>query len=118
MVPAPMPPECHVNVASINGNGKEGPAAREKHQAGKRSPGSAKREELVWAGGCRMGRGNRWKSGWFEKKEPKSLSEGICLGKVRWKHRARRGKARKRQENKSREGDGGDTRRESGCRTG
>lgn len=98
--PVLTPPECHVDVASSGGEGKEGASAHEEYQAGKTSSESVKRGQLVCAGGCRTDQGNNWKLGWVKKMEPKSLSEGIYLGKERLKHRVRHGKEKKNQEEK------------------
>lgn len=45
-----------VDIASINGISKEGPAVCEKYHTTDTSPGSGKREELIWAGGWRTER--------------------------------------------------------------
>lgn len=51
MAPVLVSPECHVDMASVNGISKEGPAECEKYHTGDTSSGSGKREDLIWAGG-------------------------------------------------------------------
>lgn len=111
-----MPPKCHVDVASISGEGKGGAAAHEKYQTGKTRSRLVKRGELVMGWWLQDSSRQHVEAG-SKKREP-SLSEGICLGKESLKHMVRRGKAKKKQEEKSREGDGGKTRQEAGCSTG
>lgn len=51
MAPVLMSSECHVDITSINGISKEGPAVCEKYHIGDTSSGPGKREELKWAEG-------------------------------------------------------------------
>lgn len=60
MAPVLMSSECHMDVASINGISREGPAVCEKYHTEDTSSGSGKKEELIWAEGQNEATSGNW----------------------------------------------------------